>query len=104
MDWVFRGLETEFICCAVDEATLHTRPGQKRRESARVVIAANAGQGHARVLIERGPPELAANDDQSLLEQSSRLEVLDQCGDRGVGLLGEPSMDPDIVVTIPRLP
>ena len=81
---VLDGLHAELVGGAVDRAAPDAAAGQEDGEALRVVVAAVGAGGVGR------PAELAGPEDQRALEQPALLEVLDQGGDRPVGLPGVP--------------
>src|SRR5947209_13136911 len=82
---LLRRLEAELVGRAVDRAALHAAARQPVGEAPVVVISAvdlprvRSGRGE---LDRRRPPELAAPDDERLLEHPARLEVLQKRADR----------------------
>ena len=70
------------------DAGLHAAAGQPHRERARVMIAAEELRAVAR-LVHRRAAELAAPDDQRVVEQAALLEIGQQAVDRPVGLPAE---------------
>ena len=79
VDAVDLGAEADRVGRAVDGAPLDAAAGQPHGEAVRVVVAALA------LLRHRHPAELAAPDDQRLVEQPAPLQVGQQAGDRLVG-------------------
>src|SRR5262249_54108668 len=73
---------------AEGDAALDAAAGEPDREAARVVVAAVVG-GRQRALAVNGAAELAAPDNQRVLEQAPLLEILDESrrGAIGVGTL-----------------
>ena len=69
---------------AVDVARLHAAAGQPPGKRLAEVVAA-LGVGRV-ALAERRAAELAAPDDERVVEQSALLEILHQRGRRGVGV------------------
>ena len=67
------------------------------REAQAVVIAALGA------FRRRRPAELAAPDDQRVVEQAARLQVRQQRRDRPVALLGVVAVVGDVAVIVPRL-
>ena len=89
LDLVLDGVVAVLVGRAVDRAALDAAAGQPDGEAERVVVAAVGALG------ERRPAELAAPDDQRLVEQAAGLQVLQQAGDRlvdgaGVVLVARP--------------
>ena len=81
---VLDGGAAEFVGLADADAALDAAAGHPHREAVGVVVAAGA----LGVLGGRLPAELAAPDDERLVEQAAPLEVLEQAGDRLVGVAG----------------
>ena len=81
---VLDGGAAELVGPADARASLDAAAGHPHGEAERVVVAAGS-------LLEFGgrlAAELAAPDDQRLVEQAAALQVLDQAGDRLVGVAG----------------
>ena len=78
------GGAAQLVGLADADAALDAAAGQPHREAVGVVVAAGA----LGVLGRRLPAELAAPDDQRRVEQAALLQVLEQPGDRLVGLAG----------------
>src|SRR5439155_14390102 len=76
----------ELVGCAEGDAGLDAAARQPDGEAVRVMVAAEELRAAAR-LVHRGAAELAAPDDQSVLEHPARLQVAEQRGDRPVDLL-----------------
>ena len=72
------------VGAAVGEAGLDAAAGEPDREAARMMVAAVVGRGE-RALRVRRAAELAAPDDERVVEHAALLEVDDQ---RGGGLIG----------------
>ena len=83
VDAVLDGVQAELVGRADDVAPLHAAAGQPHREAVGIVVAAVPFLGHRRAA------ELAAPDDQRLVEQAALLEVREQAGDRPVGLAAQ---------------
>ena len=81
---ILDGGAAEFVGLADADAALDAAAGQPHGEAVGVVVAAGA----LGVLGGRLPAELAAPDDQRLVEQAALLQVLEQAGDRLVGVAG----------------
>ena len=77
MDRLVRRLESEVVCRAVDCAALHAAARQDRREAVTVMIAAVLHLHQAAHFHRRGAAELAADDQQRIIEQAARLQVVD---------------------------
>ena len=78
------GRAAELVGLADADAALDPAAGHPHREAVGVVVAA----GPLGVLGGRLAAELAAPDDQGLVEQAAPLQVLEQAGDRLVGAAG----------------
>ena len=74
--------QADRVGCADDLASLDAAAGHPHREADVVVVAPLAG------LCLRRAAEFAAPEDERALEQPSTLQVLEQAGDRLVGLGG----------------
>ena len=74
----------EVVGLAVDDAALDAAAGQPHAEVARVMVAAVVVLGQRALRVD-GAAELAAPDDQRVVEQAALLEVDHQ---RGGGLVG----------------
>ena len=97
VDGVDGGRVADLVGCAVTDAALDAAAGQPDGERAGIVIAAGLLAG----LGDRQPAELAAPDHQGLVEQPALFEVLQQAGDRLIGLAGEllvVALDVDVAV------
>ena len=79
VDLVLDGVPAELVGRAVDDPPLHAAAGQPHREAERVVLAAVGPFGRRRAA------ELAAPDDERVVEQAAGFQVLEQAGDRLVG-------------------
>src|SRR6266446_1090642 len=103
----FDGLEAEGVGCAVDSAPLDAAARQPGREAPMIVVAAIDAAGiraRRRQLHGRRAAELAAPDDQRIVEHAALLEVLEQGADRLIALARQPAMvDFEVIVTIPGL-
>ena len=77
---VLDGVEAELVGLAEGDARLDAAAGQPHGEGVGVMVAAVVA-----ALDHRRAAELAAPDDQRVVEQAALLEVLDQ---RGAGLVG----------------
>ena len=74
---VFDGLVAEVVGGAVGEWGFHTRAHEEAGEAAGVVVTA------AGAFLEGGhAPELRCPNNQRVVEQSARFEVIEQCGTR----------------------
>src|SRR5262249_30076713 len=92
VDGVLDGLEAEFVGGAMDMAPLDAAAGQPHGKGVVVVVAAvhlalvGAGGGE----LDGGrAAELAAPDDQRVVEHPALFQVLEEGGDRLVALPGE---------------
>ena len=96
MDLLIHRVPAEFVGGAVDRPAFHAAAGQPHRETKRMVVPPVALLGHRR------PAELAAPDDQRVLEQAARPQVLEKSGDRPVcgGAVGRQRC-PDAGVVVP---
>ena len=88
VDRILDDVVAEIVGAADGDAGLDAAAGQPHRESARVMIAAEESRPVA-VLVHRRPPELAAPDDERVVEQAALLEVAQQRGDRAIGLAAQ---------------
>ena len=79
---VLDGGAAQLVGLADADAALDAAAGHPHGEAVGVVVAAGA----LGVLGGRLPAELAAPDDQRLVEQAAALQVLEQAGDRLVGV------------------
>ena len=78
--WSSTALKPKLVGLAERDARLDAAAGQPHREGVGVVVAAVVA-----ALDHRRAAELAAPDDQRVVEQAALLQVLDQ---RGAGLVG----------------
>ena len=85
VDAIVDGAEAEVIAGAVGHAALDAAAGQPHGEAPAVVVAAVVVLGQ-RALAVDGASELAAPDDQRVVEQPALFEVFDQRGARLVGV------------------
>ena len=108
VDLVLDGLEAELVGRAVDVAALDAAAGQPHREAVVVVVAAvdlagvRAGR---RQLDRRRAAELAAPDDQRVVEQPALLQVREQAP-RWPGRTAPARrrwLTLEVVVAVPRL-
>lgn len=77
MHLVLHGVVSEFIGGAVTESGFEAATGQPHGETARVVVASGA------IVFRIGSAaKFTAPPDDGILEQSTGLEVCQQCGDR----------------------
>ena len=108
VDRLVRGGEAEFVGAAVDLAPLDATAGEPAGEAVVVVVAA-VHLAHVRA--RRGEldggraAELAAPDDQRVLEHPALLQVLHQRRARAVGVLAVlPQVLDQVAVVVPGLP
>src|SRR5208337_5192540 len=88
----------QLVGLAHARAPLDAAAGQPHGEAVRVVVAAGALGKLGSWLAA----ELASPDDQRLVKQTALLQVLDQAGDRLVGVAGVLGMiGDDVVVSVP---
>ena len=78
-------------------------PASSTREAVRVVVAAILNLDGRAVLYRGRPAELAAHDDQSLLKQPERLQILDERGNGPIGLARQLAVYQDVIVIVPGL-
>ena len=97
VDPVLDRLETELIGGAVHHAAFDSATGQPRGEAKAVVVTTLGPFGG------RSASELTAPDDQCVVEQTARFEILEQRGDWPVALAGVVPMVVDIRVVVPGL-
>ena len=97
-------LEPEVVGRAVNRAALHAAPCKPHGEAERVVVAAVRNPAAACPdLLHRRAPEFRAADNQRVLQQPARFQVLDHRGERLVGILCVLPVVLDIHVRIPRI-
>ena len=93
LDRVLDDVVGEVVGLAQGHARLDAAAGHPDREAARVVVAAVVRGGELALRVDRAA-ELAAPDDQRVVEQPALLQVLDQ---RGRGLVGVVALAADLV-------
>src|SRR5581483_8799153 len=99
---VFHHVEAEFISLADRDAALETAARDPHREGLVVMIAAQTAARVRVALDHRRAAELAAPDDDGVVEQPALPEVLDQCRRSLVGRLAlPPDAFDDFAVVIP---
>ncbi len=76
---------TEVVRHTVRQALLHSGSGHQYGEAARMMVAAVVRVGHAALRIDRST-ELAAPDDQRIIQQAALFQVSDQCGSSLIGV------------------
>ena len=86
------GLEAEVIGGAVNRAAAHAAAGHPHAEAVRVVVAAELRFAVAAEFDRRRATELAAPDDQRVVEHAALLQIGEQRGDRLIDLLRETSV------------
>ena len=82
MHAIFDGVIPDVVGRAIDEPGLHAPAGHPDRVAVRIVVAAVASLRHRRAAKLTGP------DNQRVLQQTARLQVLQQSRDRLVDLIG----------------
>lgn len=107
VDFVFSGLETEFIGGTVDITSFDPAAGQPGGEAVMIVIAAvdfsGIGSGGGQ-FDGGGASEFTAPDDEGVVEHAALFEIFEQGADGLVALFGEFAVVHfDVVVIIPRL-
>ena len=82
MDSASDGAVAEFVGLAVHETSFDSAAGHPGAEAAWLVLAAVFfdGGGAAEVLAPGGAAKLATPDDEGLIEQAARLQIMDQSG------------------------
>ena len=99
----FDGLVAEIVGRAVDHASLDAAAGQPDGKAPVIVVATPAGSAVDH-LDGRRPAELAAAENQRLLEQPALFEVGQQCRDPLIAVPGQVAMVfLDVVVAVPGL-
>ena len=87
---LFHRLKAKFVGCAVHITALHPATGQEGGKAMMIVVAAVAveviGQAHWD-LDGWGTSELAAADDERILQHASLFEILQQCPNGLIALL-----------------
>src|SRR5262249_18452597 len=78
VDRVTSDAKAQLVGLAVDVASLQAAAGQEHREAVGIVIAAEERGARGPSFAERRAAELAAEDDQGLVEQTARFQVQDQ--------------------------
>src|SRR5262245_1015305 len=101
MDAIVDLLVAELLSGPVCQAAFDAATGQEHAETLAVVTAAVLYVDAAVRFHPRRPAELAAHDNQRLLEKSTSFQVLDQRRDWLVRLERQLAMDQDIVMTVP---
>src|SRR5262249_27051733 len=96
VDAVLDGTEAELVRRPVGHAALDAAAGHPHREAPVVVVAAVAA------LAGRGAAELAAPDDERVVEQAALLQVGEQCGHGPVDVAAEVARR--LVVVAVRVP
>ena len=80
-DFIFDNTETQFVGLAVVVTAFDTAASHPHRKAIREVIAAEDIAGGRASFSERRAAKFTAADDQSVLEQSTLLQVFDECSD-----------------------
>src|SRR5215471_18214390 len=89
MHGVLRDVIAVIVCFAKADSRLYAGAGQPHSKATRMMIAPIVICGELSLAVDRSP-ELAAPDDQSVIQQSPFLEILHQCGATLVGVLRLP--------------
>ncbi len=87
VDRVFRDVVAEVVGLAVGDAGLDAAAGQPDREAARMMVAAVVVGRQLALAVDRAA-ELAAPDDERVVQQAALLEVLDEGRAGLVGVAG----------------
>ena len=107
VDLVFDGLEAELVGRAVDVAALDAAAGQPHREAVVVMVAAvhlALIRARSRQLDGRRAAELAAPDDQRVVEHPALFQILQEGADGLVALPAQLAMTGlEVVVIVPGL-
>src|SRR5258706_246514 len=103
VDTLINGTQAKIVGCPVGHSALDPAAGQQRRKTMHVVIAALVHAELPRTLNHRGTPELAANDQKCLVEQTTRLQIFHKRGDSRIGRPRQPAVRPYILMAIPWL-
>ena len=80
---VFNDVVGELVGFAIHDAAFDAAARHPEAEAARVMVAAVVGRGELALGVDR-PPELAAPDDESIFEEASVFEILDEGEGRAV--------------------
>ena len=97
------GAVTEIIRRAVCCTSPDTGPGEQRSEAEYVVVAALVHLQLPSALDHRRAPELAADDNERLIEESALLQIRHQRSDRRIGRPRQHAVRTDILMAVPRL-
>jgi hypothetical protein len=96
VDWVLRNPVSNFIALAVGRAGLYSAASQEAGEGLGVVIAA------IRVGVLPGcAAKLGATNDESLLQHSALLEILDQSGHGAIKIGCQPAVVLHVPMAVP---
>src|SRR5262249_50964623 len=76
--------EAQLVALAVGVAAFDAGARQEERIAVGIVVAAKELAGRSAAFAERGATELAAQDEERLVEQAALLEVLEEGGDGSV--------------------
>ena len=82
MDFVFDGVEAQFVRLAIGHARFDAAAGQPDGVAVRMMVAANLGRFEL-ALHHGGAAKFAAPHDERFIQQAALFEVLDQ-GDGGL--------------------
>ena len=93
VDGVLHDVVAVVVGLAVDESRLDAAARRPQREAAAMVVAAVVVLGELALAVD-GAPELAAPDDQRLVEQAALIQVFDQGGEGGVGAAAYRGVSP----------
>src|SRR5262245_7797201 len=85
MDGVLHDVVTEGACQAEVDAGPYAAAGQPVAEAARMVVAAVVGGGELTLRVV-GSAELAAPDDQGVVQEATSFQILHQSGRGLIGL------------------
>ena len=92
VDGVFGDVVAEVVGLAVGQAALDPAAGHPHREVAGMVVAAVVVGGEGALAVD-GATELAAPDDQGVVEHAEAFEILDE---GGAGLVGGGAQVADV--------
>src|SRR5579863_5477499 len=103
VDWVLDSAKAEIVSRPIGHTAPNPAARQQHAEALIVVIAAILHFHQTADLYRRSAPKLSANHQHRFVEQPAGFEVIDQCGDRRVGVSCELLVDGDVVVIVPGL-
>ena len=86
IDFVPGDRETQFVGLAISDSFLNAGAGQKNRKTIRVVIPAQNIAAGSPAFAERSAAELAAPNDQSVIQQTALAQILEQSRHRPIHL------------------